>query len=422
MAQRRITVGEITRIEGHANLVVELDGDEVKDVRFGVHEGSRYFESFMLNRPYGEMPELSGRICGICTVAHELSSVLAVENALNIDPGDEVHRIRKLMLYSSHIQSHVLHLYFLALPDYLNAGSAIEIADEKPELVKMAFRIKEATNELTALLGGRAVHPPAIVPGGHTMRITKRMLERYAKTMKELYPLLVETAEIFLGLDYPEFERDCEFVSLVGDGIPLYRGLLGSTRGAYPPEEYLKHIREEVVGYSSAKRSTFDGRDYMVGALSRLNLNRGLREDAREMAEKYGVSFPSRRVAWINAAQAIENLHFALEAMELAEETGEYEPRMVKGREDGEGVGMIEAPRGLLIHHYRFRKGTARYVNIITPTAMNAENIERTLRDMLGEISHMGDDAIRREAEKIIRAYDPCISCSVHVIRTEYER
>ena len=421
MAQRRITIGEITRIEGHANLTVEIEDDEVRDVKFGVHEGSRYFESFMVGRPYHHLPELAGRICGICTVAHELSSVLAVEKALEIDPGEKVHAVRKLMLYSSHIQSHILHLYFLALPDYVGAGSAIEIANENPEVVKKAFEIKEATNYMTALIGGRAVHPPAIVPGGHTKRITPDILKRYVNKMKEIYPLLEETAELFLSLDYPGYERDCEFVALVGEKVPLYDGLIGSTRGKYPQEEYMEHIAEEVVPYSSAKRSTFDGRDYMVGALSRLNLNRGLREEARELAARYGYEFPSGRVAWINAAQALENVHFALEAIELAEEMKEYEPRIERGKESGEGVGALEAPRGLLIHHYCMENGRARFANVITPTAMNAENIERTLRDRIAEIAGEGDDVIRKEAEKIIRAYDPCISCSVHVLRV-YER
>lgn len=417
MASRRITVDEITRIEGHANIVIEIEDDELKDVRFGVHEGSRYFESFMLNRNWRNLPELSARICGICTVAHEIASVLAVENALGIDPGERVHGIRKLMLYSSHIQSHVLHLFFLALPDYVNRGSAIELASDNPDIVKMAFRIKEGTNYLTALLGGRAVHPPAIVPGGHTMRITREKLRRYANKMRELYPLLVSTAEIFLDINYPEFERDCEFVSLVGDGIPLYRGDIGSTSTRFPPEEYQEHIVESVAEHSTAKRSLFDGRDYMVGALSRLNLNQHLRDEAREMAENYGFAFPSRRVAWINAAQAIENIHFALEAIELAEEMREYEPLMVNGNDGGEGVGAVEAPRGLLIHHYRIQRGRSEYVNIITPTAMNAENIERTLQEILPEIITSGDAMIKKTAEMIIRAYDPCISCSVHVTR-----
>ncbi len=419
MAQRRITVNDITRIEGHANLVIEIEGDALVDLKFGIHEGSRYFESFMLNRPYKFVPEISGRICGICTVAHMISSALAVENALGIDPGGYVHSIRKLMLFSSHIQSHILHLYFLALPDYLGVGSSVELASKNPELVKKAFKIKEATNEMTALLGGRAVHPPAIVPGGHTKRITRRMLEEYRRRMGEIYPLLVETAEMFLSLDYPDFERDTEFLALVGENIPLYQGMLGSTMGTWPPEEYREHIEEFVVEHSSAKHSLLDGRDYMVGALARLNLNDGMREEAREIAEAHAYRFPSRNVAWINAAQAIENIHFSLGAMELASEMGEYEPRIVKGRDSGEGVGVIEAPRGVLIHHYSFYRSRTSHVNIITPTAMNAENIERTLRDVISQIVFEEDEVIKKTAEKLIRSYDPCISCSVHVTRIE---
>ncbi len=420
MAERRIRIGEITKIEGHANLTVEIGDHEVKRVIFGVHEGSRYFEAFMKNRPYYYLHELSGRICGICTVAHEIASIKAVERALGIDVPDNARRIRELMLISSHIQSHVLHLYFLALPDYVNAESIIEIAKNNRELVKKAFRIKEATNYMTALLGGRAVQPCTLVPGGFTKRITSTELENYKKKMKELYPLLVETADLFLQLEYPEFERDCEYVALWdGKSVPLYDGKIKSTHHIFSEEEYEEHLKEYVVEYSSAKRSLIDGQDYMVGALARLNINPYLKDEAKELAEKYGIKFPSRKVAWINAAQAVENVHYALEALELADEVEEYEPRKSPPKNlDGDGVGAIEAPRGLLIHHYSFKNGKAKKINIITPTAMNTENIERSLKDHLSNLVDESDEVIKMEAEKIIRAYDPCISCSVHVVRT----
>ena len=419
MAERRIRIDEITKIEGHANLTVEIEDNELKRVIFGVHEGSRYFEAFMQGRSYRYLPELSGRICGICTVAHEISSVRTVEDALGIEVSEQVKALRKLMLISSHIQSHVLHLYFLALPDYRGVESVIELAGKDMELVKRAFELKEASNYMTALIGGRAVQPCTIAPGKVTKRITRDTIERYKRKMREIYPFLVETAELFLSLDYPHYERESEYVALWdGKGIPLYEGKIATMSSVFEPREYGEHLKEWVVDYSSAKRSLIDGRDYMVGALARLNVNGNLRDEAMEIAERYGMRFPTNRVAWINAAQALENVHYALEAIDIAGELKEYEPERVDvPRMDGEGVGAIEAPRGLLIHHYVIKDGKCRYANIITPTAMNTENIERSLEGYISQLLHEEDERIRMEAEKIIRAYDPCISCSVHVVR-----
>jgi len=421
MAKRRVSIKEITKIEGHANLSVELEDDKIRRVMFGVHEGSRYFEAFMKGKNYMYIHEMAGKVCGICTVAHELASIKAVENALEIEVPENVERIREMMLISSHIQSHILHLYFLALPDYVNAESAIEIAERDYELVKKAFRIKEATNYMTALLGGREVQPCTLVPGGFSKRITKDVMERYRKKMKEIYPLLVETAELFSSLEYPHFERKSDYVSLYdGKSIPLYNGKIKTLHMEFEGKEYEKHFEEYVVNYSSAKRSLVGGRDYMVGALARLNINPYLREEAKDIALSYSIKFPSDRVAWINVAQAIENVHYALEAMEIADNVKEYEPMHISPKNiDGEGVSAIEAPRGLLIHHYKFKNGKCAYANIITPTAMNTENIERNLEEYLKDIAEESDEVIKKEAEKIIRAYDPCISCSVHVIRTK---
>jgi len=419
MVERRIKIDEITKIEGHANLTIEIEDDELNRVIFGVHEGSRYFEAFMRGRSYKYLPELSGRICGICTVAHEISSVRAVEDALGIEVSETVENLRKLMLISSHIQSHILHLYFLALPDYMGVESVIELAGKDINLVKKAFELKEASNYMTALIGGRAVQPCTILPGKVSKRIDGEIIEKYTKKMKEIYPFLLETADLFLSLDYPEYERESEYVALWdGHGIPLYKGKISTMSFVFEPQEYGEHLKEWTVEYSSAKRSLVDGKDYMVGALARLNINRNLKDEARELADKYSISFPSNRVAWINAAQALENVHYAIEALEIADNIKGYEPERVDvPRLDGEGVGAIEAPRGLLIHHYKIKNGKCTYVNIITPTAMNTENIERNLKGYISQILDRDDTFIRMEAEKIIRAYDPCISCSVHVVR-----
>ncbi len=419
MAEKTVKIKEITKIEGHANLTIKIEDNELKDVKLGVHEGARYFEAFMVGKYYDTLPEISGRICGICTVAHMISSVKAVERALGYEIDERVEILRKLMLISSHLQSHILHLYFLVLPDYMNAESSIELAGRDPELVKKAFYIKEATNYMTAILGGKAVHPSTIVPGAFSKKIGKEVLDKYRAKMEEILPMLKETAHLFLSLDYPEYDSRCEMAALYdGKTIPLYDGDIKTTRSEFPPEEYLNHFKEFVIPYSTAKRSKLDDMPYMVGALARVHLNPHLKQEAKAIADEHGIDFSKKNSFWINAAQAVENVHYAIEALELLDEIKSYTPKIVKPPKlDGEGVGFIEAPRGLLVHHYRIKKGKCVYANVITPTAMNFTNMERDVWEFTPSIVEQPEEVIKLEVEKLIRAYDPCVSCSVHLTR-----
>jgi len=413
-----IEIPLITRVEGHGHLSIKIEDGSV-DVNFGIHEGPRYFEAILVGRKWYEVPEIACRICGICTVIHAMCAAQAVENAANFQ--DELlETYRNLMIYSSHIQSHVLHLYFLAWPDFVRKDSVISAYPEYGGIIKKAFKMKGIVNELTEIFGARKTHPATVVPGRFTKDITIRELEYYVKKMKEILPLLKETAELFSQIEYPDIRVDGVHLALTDDRtVPLYHGdlkIFGGER--FSPVDYKNYIQEKVVPPNTTKRSYYNGKPIMVGALPRLNINhRYLREEAKEF-----FSSPSENIMHNNLAQAVECYHYGLVAIETAEELiakrREYISRKVDFKfRNSEGIAAVEAPRGVLIHHYILNGDEVKYTNIITPTAINFEHIERAVYSRVVDLINQDEETIKFEAEKVIRAYDPCISCSAHVVK-----
>lgn len=417
-----INIPLITRVEGHGHVSIRIKGKEIEKVSFGIHEGARYFEAILRSRKWSEVPEIASRICGICTIIHAVGAAKAVENAAGFEADETLKKLRKLLVYSSHIQSHILHLYFLAWPDYVGKGSALETLPEYRELVKKAFKMKEKANEMTEIIGGRMIHPCTVVPGRLTKNFSIKDLEAYRKRMMEIVDEMRNTVEIFVSLDYPKVRVETEHLALYdGKEIPLEHGDMKTLGGKrFPASDYQKYIEERVIPPNTTKRSYIDGKGFMVGALPRLNINhRFLREEVKEFFD----GLPSKNIHLNNLAQALESYHFGLEALDIVKEMIDKKEEYVSSRNelrfDGkDGISAVEAPRGILIHHYRIGKnGRVEFANIITPTAMNFEHIELALKEGLPQFGNNPSEKIRFEAERIIRAYDPCISCSAHIIK-----
>lgn len=419
----KVEVPLITRVEGHGHVEIVLEGETIKEVRMGIHEGPRFFESVLVGRSWWEVPEITARICGICTVIHALAANKAVEKAAGFTPDETLQNLRFLLAGSAHIQSHILHLYFLALPDYFRVPSALHLPEKEKALLKEVFKMKRIANDLTELLGGRRVHPVTIQPGRLTQDVTREMLKSYLRRMEDIIEGLRFTAEFFAGLEHPYQRVPGHQVALKEEGrIPLLRGEIACLGGeSFPPERYREFIEERVLPPNTTKRSHFLGEPFMVGALPRVNIGRSyLREEASEIAPK----LPSDNIFHNNLAQALECYHFGLEMVEVLKEMienhKEYVSRKVEltFRRGAEGVSAVEAPRGLLIHHYVFgRDGRVQRANVITPTAMNFEHMEVALNHYLPPLMPQSEDALKWESERLIRAYDPCISCSAHVTR-----
>jgi len=428
-----INVNYLTRVEGHGNIVVEVKDGKLEICRLEIVESPRFFEAFLRGRSIYEAPHITSRICGICACGHTLASIQAAEDALGIKPTEQTTLLRKLLLHYEELDSHILHIYLLVAPDLVGVPSFVPLIKFHPDVVRRALRMKRLCNELCDILVGRHVHPISAVVGGFTKLPSEVELEEMHKRLVELQKDMEATVELFNGLKFPEFERDTEYVALVNDEgeYPLLYGDIGSTDGYRVSKYEYKNVTNEfIVPYASAKRTKWHRDSYAVGALARFNLNyEKLNPKAKEAAVTLGLK-PKCINPYLNTvAQIVESVHCiedAIRIIELLWQKGINHDEVVvpdineKGilpQRSGEGVGAVEVPRGLLIHHYECdERGIFRNANCIIPTNQNTHNIELDMLKLVPEIINQSPEEIKLSLEMLVRAYDPCISCSVHMV------
>ncbi|MCS7121905.1 MAG: Ni/Fe hydrogenase subunit alpha [Archaeoglobaceae archaeon] len=409
----------VTQIEGHGKIHLDFKNGNV-EVRLEIHEGSRLFESFLRGRRADEVPQMVSRICGVCPVPHNLAAVQALENAMGIEVSEQVKMLRRLAIASQIVQSHALHLYVLAAADYLGVNGVSDLYAKYPEAVKRCIRIRAAGNRGIEVVGGRAVHPINSIPGGFAKLPTRKDMEKLVKELKNIINDCIETFNMFANLKYPKFERPTEYLAIDdGKHYPSYSGKLVTSRGLnFKAEEYRDHIKEFFKPYSNTKFCTINGHGFHVGAIARINVfKHRLNPIAKELLESSPIKFPSDNPFHNNLAQAIEIVHYTEEAIKIAEELSVKLKDEVreKQKRSGTGVGVVEAPRGTLIHEYTVDdKGIVRGVNLIIPTGMNTTNIEEDLYALLIENIDKPKEELKKIAELLFRAYDPCLSCSTH--------
>jgi coenzyme F420-reducing hydrogenase alpha subunit len=424
-----IRIDELTRIEGHGSLTINVRDRRVEELRLDIFEGSRFFESLLVGRKCSDAAEISSRICGICAIAHYLTALKAVERALGVVPSEQTVELRRLLYLAGNIQSHVAHLYFLALPDYLGYESAFAMLKERPEDVKRAFRMRELANDLIEAIGGRLIHPFTLVIGGTTSLPPKSKLEGLLKCFRRARKDALDTADLLASLEMPSFERETEYLALrKGEMFPIYDGEeIASTDGlSFPVMNYHEQIKEFVVPHSTAKHSVrkSSGRSFSVGPLARINLNgRYLSDAARDWMGGAGVRFPSSSPFMNNIARAVEVIHYIDEvasALERLLGAGLAEERPEVKMRAGEGIAATEAPRGTLYYHFKLNgEGRIEYADIITPTAQNLENMEEDLRALAPKLLELPRKEMVLILEELIRAYDPCITCSTHLLQVK---
>ena len=417
-----IKLDHITKIEGHGTLQVKVENGEVREVQMKAEEGVRFFEAFVKGRKFLEVPILTSPICGICSQAHVLASISAMERATGIEPSHQTLQLRELLNIGQYVQSHNIHTHFLALPDYMGYGDAIEMMDKHSEVVKRALKFKRWASAFCVLMGGRDMHPICAQVGGFSHLPDERRLWQMLGALKEMKPEAMKIAELFGSLDYPEFRRKKNYGSLASDkGYPLITGdiSIGSLR--FKPSEYKDYVVESVKPYSPSKYSLFKGESFFVGALARVNNNLPrLSDNAKSAIAHSKFKFPTENTFVNNFAQAVEIVHCVDRAIEIVANLKlrkePWDPKKLKPQ-DGRGVGAVEAPRGTLYHDYTVKKGLIDSANIITPTAQNLNCIEDDVRAFLPSILDNDEKTVVLELEKLIRAYDPCCSCSVHFMR-----
>ena len=429
---KQIKLDHITKIEGHANVTINIDRGKLKDVRFETVEGARFFEGIVTGRKYYDVQKFVSRICGVCSQAHLLGSILAIENAMGIFVSDQTRKLRRLVNIAAIIQSHCLHDFFLALPDYLGFESAISMASKYPDEVKLALAIKRIANDINQVIGGRDIHCITLVPGGFTKLPSQEDIRALYIKVKEGKRLSVKAAKLFISLKYPDFERETEYVALRDDDrYALDSAHIVSTKGLdIEPSEYKNFISEIIKDYAASKFALLNRKGYFVGALPRLNINHDkLSKDAKKLISSSGLQFPSHNPFHNNLAQAIEMVSLFDEAIEILEDfrlESACEPDVADYDVcAGHGYCAIEVPRGLLLHEYDIDEtGTVKYANIIAPTTQNLKNIEDDLTEFIGQLlsKKVSKEKLIFEVEKLIRAYDPCISCSTHGLKIKINK
>ncbi|KYH38494.1 MAG: Nickel-dependent hydrogenase, large subunit [Candidatus Bathyarchaeota archaeon B23] len=416
---RRIGVDYITRIEGQAALDLWLSRDgELRDVKLRIFEPPRFFEAILRGRRYDEVAEIASRICGVCPITHQVTALKAVERALGIEVTPEVRLLRRLLAMGGIISSHAASIYLLTLPDYLNRPTLLG----EPELLRRAVALIRAGDEVASLIGGRAIHPVTAVVGGFTHTPSRAEAEQVRRRLLEAREDALKTVELFEEVEVPRFERRCEHVALRGkEGYAINDGLIASTEGLrITAEEYREHVVEFQVPHSTAKHSEMRGRStFLVGPLARVNLNYDrLSADAREAAEELGFRPPCFNPFAAPLARVVEVLHLIDECLEVP--TGGCEPPPLEPGE-GSGAAVTEAPRGLNYHRYELDgEGTVSGCDISPPTCQNARNIEMDLWKLVPGLLDLSEGELLRRCEMLIRAYDPCVSCSVHMVRLHW--
>jgi len=426
---RKIRLESLTRVEGEGGLRIEVHDGRLRDVKFDVFEAPRYFEAFLRGRSIREVPDFTARICGICPAAHQMSSVQAIEAALGITPGPEIRALRRLLYLGEWIESHALHIYLLQAPDFFGMESALTLGKAQPELVKQGLEIKKVGNELMAAVGGRSVHPISVCVGGFWRVPRRSELLKLGSRLEWALLASQDTVRFVSELSLPDFRANYECVALSHPReYAINEGSIVSSAGLdMPVREFEQVFLEEHVAHSTALHSVRAdrGSSYLVGPLARLNLNRThLPPLARKAADECGLTWPCLNPYAGIAARAIEMVMACEESLQIIESYQEPDsPRVEYAPRAGEGCSATEAPRGLLYHRYRFNdQGIVQSARIVPPTCQNYRRIEDDLRLILPGLLDRPDAEIMEACEKLVRNYDPCISCSTHAVRVQIGR
>jgi sulfhydrogenase subunit alpha len=425
---KKIEVCYVARVEGQADIRVEVANTGETKAEFAVFEPIRFFEAFLAGRKYSEVHEITSRLCGICPIAHQVTALRAVENALKIKVTPQTKALRRLLALSAWIQSHTLSLYFLTAPDYLGFDGAVGMASKYEDAVKQALRLKKLGNDLGEIVGGRAIHPISAVVGGFTKIPNKEDMAQIRQRIKQEKDDIWSTVDLFKSFKYPKISRDTDLVAISSDEeYAVNEGRLKSVKGLDATEdEYRKHIHESEVTHSNTKASLLNEKDFIVGPLARVSLNyKKLTPDAKKAMEQLDLKLPDSNPFSHIKARVVEVVYSLDECLKIIDtlklDVAEQPIQPTIGARS-EGFALTEAPRGLLYHAYKFdAKGVVQKADLVPPTAHNSASIESSLRALAPELVKREED-LQLGCEKLVRSYDPCISCSVHVTRLKKGR
>jgi sulfhydrogenase subunit alpha len=428
-----VEVHHVTRVEGHGNIYVNVKDGTIDRCEWNISEAPRFFESMVVGREWNELHHITSRICGICSIGHTLASLKATEAAMGITISKQDLILRKIALHAENMQSHILHVGYLVLPDLMGVGSVIPLASSNPNELKTVVRLHKLSNEMSDLICGRTTHPQRLIPGGFSKIPQKEELANLRNRLQDSIPDIQSIAYLLrqLAHKFPKFERETEFISLTTpDEYAFYDGVISSTDSkSGPVSEYLSYTNEYIIPTSTAKRTKHTRESYMVGALARLNNNYDkLSPMAKEVARIFDLKPVCHNPFMNSIAQLVEIVHCVEDSIRLIgelEEVGmkpliDYNNPEIKVKA-GRGIGAVEVPRGILFHDYTYNeKGVCTNANCVIPTNQNHGNIEQDMKALLPKILEKPKKQIELTLEMLVRAYDPCISCSTHFLNVHF--
>ncbi len=426
----KIDVHHITRVEGHGNIVVDIDNGTVNKIEWQVPEAPRFFEAMVVGRSCEQVAPITSRICGICSIGHTFASLKATEAAMGITISEQTRKLRELLLHGETLQSHLLHVCYLVVPDLFKLNSVVPLVATHKDVVLLVTKLHRLANHLCDVVGGRTTHPIRTAINGFTMLPKPKELESLKKQLVEAVDDLKKLAEVVKSVagNIPDFVRETEYISLTDPSdYAFYDGQIKSTDVADPIAitDYLKVTNEFIVEQSTAKWSKFNRDSYYAGALPRYNNNyTQLTDLSKAVATDLGLNGINYNPFMNNIAQVVE-LVFAVErSIEiidwLLDNNLHPEDRSFKIRE-GQGVGAVEVPRGILFHDYTYdQNGKCVKANCVIPTNQNHANIQLDMEKMVPEFKDRGQEQLQFLLEMLVRAYDPCISCSTHFLQVHF--
>lgn len=424
----KINVPVLVRVEGEGALELEIENQQITDLKLRIYEPPRYFEKFLEGRNYYDVPDTVARICGICPVAYQMSASHAIESIFGITTTPWIRSMRRLFYCGEWLQSHSLHIHLLAAPDFLGFNSAITMSSEYGDEVRRGFKLQALGNDLIALFGARSVHPVGVKIGGFSHAPNQNKVNELLQRVIEAKQDAIDLIQWLDTLDLPEDNQDFVSVALHHDNeYPFNEGRLISDDGLdIAIDEFENHFKEMHVDHSTALHCLLDGKPYLVGPLARLNLNKDqLPDEVKQVMHELKTQFPSKNMFHSIIARAIEIYFCLIEAEQLL---SNYEftdkPYMEFEPVAGTGYGCTEAPRGFLWHRYDMdNKGCVKKAIIIPPTSQNQPRIEQDLKTSLINFGlDKPKDDLQLHAEKVIRNYDPCISCATHFLNLNLVR
>jgi len=461
----------LSRIEGHAQVVIEVQAGEVVSARFQAIE-FRGFEYFVQGAPAEQMPVIAPRICGVCSTAHHVAAVKALEDAYGVTPPPLALKIRELLLLGQIIQNQATSLFIFTMPDRIGVASIFQVApstssgqapstsspprlprvlamevlavagqapsmseQDNARIAMRALQVRKAGTDLITTAGGQFIHPVKAVVGGVTSGIGSEKAATMRAELSEVLPLACELFDCYWEMSLAMGERigtwgddaPACYIAAIADCRPNYCGDVirvmcpqGDVRISFPARDFRAHLTYQETDYSYAGQTSYEGEVIRANSLARVNMARCM---GTPRADEYLAHFheafgqPAHAIMLFDLARGIELVYALERAMEILAEPLDHEDTDVPYTpRDGKGYGLVEAPRGPLIHHYSIKNGLIVQAEFIIPTVHNALAIERALRVAARRYvtAEQVDMELERAVGRVVRAFDPCIACATH--------